>query len=141
VSARSITAWEVAAESLGLAATPRVRPNPLLWLWYAYWGPLPQRHSIWVLYDATCSTWVLRHLARILAAAAPPVAAIAIFLPATPQIRGLTAFVTGAYAVLFTAVWINESTEQRITRAGYDWGLGERLRAKRDEIAQRLRHW
>lgn len=141
MSARSVTAWEVAAEALGLESGPRVRPNPVLWVWYAYWGPLPPRHGIWVLYDVTCSTWVLRHLARILAAATPPVAAIALFLPAPGQIRGLTAFVTGAYAVLFTAVWINESTEHRLTRAGYDWGVGEQLRAKRAEIAQRMREW
>ena len=42
---------------------------------------------------------------------------------------------------LFTAVWINESTEQRLVRAGYEWGMGEKLRAKRAEIAQRLRTW
>ncbi|MDT4905896.1 MAG: hypothetical protein QOH52_3912 [Pseudonocardiales bacterium] len=139
--ARSSKAWEIAAESLGLAVTPRVRPNPALWLWYAYWGPLPRRHAIWVLYDTTCSSWVARHLARLVAAAALPVALIAIFLPAPPQLRALTAFVAGACALLFTAPWINESTEHRLVQAGYDWRSGPALRAKRDEIAQRLRNW
>ena len=64
----SARAWEIAAEALGLPAGPRVRPNPLLWIWYAHWGRLPERHSVWVLYDTTCSTWVLRYFARILTA-------------------------------------------------------------------------
>jgi hypothetical protein len=53
----------------------------------------------------------------------------------------LTAFVAGACALLFTAPWINESTEHRLVQAGYDWRSGPALRAKRDEIAQRLRNW
>jgi hypothetical protein len=141
VSARSVRAWEIAAESLGLAPTPRVRPNPLLWLWYAYWGPLPPRYSTWVLYDATSSSWVARHLARIVVAAAPFVLAIAIFLPASPSIRVLTACVTGFWAVLFTAVWINESTEHRVVRAGYPWQVATDLRVRRRDIAERLRNW
>lgn len=141
MSARSVKAWEIAAESFGLAVAPRVRPNPLLWIWYAYWGPLPRRYAIWVLFDATSSSWVARYFARILVAAALPVAAIAIFLPAEPQIRASTAFVAGTCAVLFTAPWINESTDRRLVQAGYDWDVGPALRAKRDEIAQRLRNW
>ncbi len=141
MSARSTTAWEIAVESCGLSGAPRIRPNPLLWLWYAYWGNLPQRYALWVLYDTTCSTWVARHLARLVAAAALPVAAIAIFLPAAPQLRALTAFVAGASALLFTAIWINESSEHRLIQAGYRWGVGSELRAKRAEISQRLRAW
>ena len=141
VSARSVRAWEIAAESLDVVPAPRVRPNPALWLWYAYWGRLPARHSIWVLYDTTCSTWVARHLARIVAAAATRIAAIAIFLPASGPVRALTACVTGAWAVLYTAVWINESTEHRLIQAGYDWPLASALRARRSEIAERLRNW
>jgi hypothetical protein len=141
VSARSVKAWEIAAESFDLAVAPRIRPNPVQWLWYAYWGPLPGRHAIWVLYDATCSWWVVRYFVRIFAAAALPTAAIAIFLPAPGQVRASTAFVAGACAVLFTATWINESVEHRLVQAGYEWGLGSALRVKRDEIAQRLRNW
>jgi hypothetical protein len=141
VSAQSVRAWEIAAESLDLAVEPRIRPNPALWLWYAYWGPLPPRYSIWVLYDATTDTWIVRHLARIVAAAAPFVLAIALFLPAAPGIRALTAAVTGFWAVLVTAVWINESTEHRLVRAGYDWQVATDLRVRRRDIAERLRNW
>lgn len=141
MSARSVQAWEIAADSLGLPTAPRIRPDPLRWLWYAYWGPLPARYSIWILYDATTSTWVARHLARIVTAAAPFVAAIAVFLPAGPGIRGLTAAVAGLWAVLFTGVWINESTEHRLVRAGYHWEVATQLRARRRDIAERLRNW
>jgi len=141
MSRHSVQAWEIAAEALGLPTGPRRRPNPLLWLWYALWGPLPEKYAIWVLYDGTCSTWVLRYLARVLTAAALPVTAIAVFLPAAGEIRGWTAFTAGACALLFTVVWINESTEYRLARAGFGWDVGPALRAKRDEMAQRLRNW
>ncbi|HET6877876.1 MAG TPA: DUF5313 family protein [Jatrophihabitans sp.] len=141
MSDRSVEAWEIAAESMGLATGPRLRPNPLLWMWYAYWGPLSERYAVWVLYDATCATWIIRHVARILAAAALPVAAIAIFLPAPAEVRVLTALLAGGCAVLFTATWINESTEHRLMQAGYDWRVGSALRTKRAEVDRLLRHW
>lgn len=133
----SARAWEEAARSLGLDATPRVRPNPLRWLWYCLWGRLPDRHRIWVLYDTTCATWVVRHIGRILVIVAPPVAAIAIFLPGPGELRATTAFVSGACAVLFTAVWANEGTEQRLLQAGWRYGTGPALRERRSTIAQR----
>ena len=129
-------AWEEAVRSLGIEPTPRVRPNPMQWLWYAFWGPLPDRYRNWVLYDATCSTWVLRHLARILAVAVLPVAAVALFLPAPVELRLLTALVAGSGAVLFTAVWLYESTDYRLSRAGWRWGIGEELRQRRSVIAE-----
>ena len=141
MSGASVQAWEIAAESLGLPTSPRVRPNPALWIWYAFWGPLPERYSTWVLYDGTCSTWVLRYLARVLAAAAVPVTLIAVLLPAPGEVRAWTAFAAGACAVMFTVVWINESTESRLARAGWGWDVGPALRSKRDEIVQRLREW
>jgi hypothetical protein len=141
VTARSVEAWEIAAESLGLPTGPRVRPNPLQWIWYAFWGPLPRRYAIWVLYDTTCSTWVLRYFARIFTALAAPVTAIALFLPGGADARAWTSVMAGAGALLFTSVWINESTEHRLVRAGFDWGLASPLRSKRNEMASRLRHW
>lgn len=141
MSGQSVRAWEIAADALGLPSSPRRRPGPLRWLWYAFWGPLPDRYAVWVLYDATCATWVLRYAARVLTAAAVPVAAIAVFLPAPGEVRGWTAFAAGSCAVLFTGVWINESTEHRLARAGWAWEVGPALRAKRAEMAQRLRQW
>jgi hypothetical protein len=131
-------AWEDAARSLGIDPEPCVRPNPALWIWFALWGPLPEKYRTWVLYDATAPTWILRYIIRVVVVAALPVAAIAIWLPAPAGVRGLTAFVTGACAVLFTAMWVNEGTEHRIVQAGWPWGLGPELRERRAVIAQRL---
>jgi hypothetical protein len=99
---------------------------------------LPERHSGWVLYDTTCSTWVLRHFLRILTVEALPVLAIVLFLPAPAGLKALTAFVTGATAFLLTAVWVNESSDHRLEQAGWRWGIGPELRERRAEIAQRL---
>lgn len=129
-------AWEEAVRSFGIDPTQRVRPNPAQWLWYAFWGPLPDRYRIWVLYDATCSTWVFRHLARILAVAVLPVTAVALFLPAPLQVRLLIALVAGSGACLFTAVWLYESTEYRLMRAGWRDGLGDEVRQRRSVIAR-----
>ena len=129
-------AWEDAVRSLGIEPTPRVRPNPVRWLWYAFWGPLPERHRVWVLYDVTCSTWIFRHLARLLTIAVLPVAAVILFLPGPVHLRVLTAFVAGAGAFLFTAVWVNEATEYRLLQAGWRWGIGPELRERRSEIAE-----
>ena len=127
-------AWEEAVRSLGIEPRPRPRPSPLQWLWYAFWGPLPDRYRLWVLYDATCSTWILRHLARVLTIAVVPMAAVVVFLPGPLHLRLLTAFVAGAGAFLFTVVWVNEATESRLVRAGWDWGTGEQVRERRSLI-------
>lgn len=133
-----IVVWEEAVLSLGIEPTPRIRPNPAQWLWYAVWGPLPERNRVWVLFDATTSTWVLRHFLRILTVIAPPVAAIAIFLPAPGGLRALTAFVTGACAFFLTAVWVNEGTEHRLAQAGWRWGIGPEVRELRSHMMQRV---
>lgn len=119
-----------------MSASPRPRPNPAWWLLYAVWVPLPQRYREWVLFDTTCRTWVLRHLARTLVIAVPPIAAIVLFLPGSAGLRGLTAFVAGACAVMFVTLYINEATEHRLLQAGYPWGTGERMRAERSETAE-----
>jgi hypothetical protein len=129
-------AWEEAVRSLGIEPTPRPRPSPLQWLWYAFWGPLPDRYRLWVLYDATCSTWILRHVARILTIAVVPMAAVVVFLPGPLHLRLLTALVAGAGAFLFTVVWVNEATESRLVRAGWGSGTGEQVRERRSLIRE-----
>lgn len=116
----------------------RVRPNALLWLKYAGWGRLPDRHRGWVLYDATCSTWVLRHFARLVTLTALPVAAIAIFLPTSGAIRALTAVAVGLCALLFPGIYINEATDHRLAQAGYPPEIGPRIRDTRSAHGQRL---
>jgi hypothetical protein len=129
-------AWEEAVRSLGIEPEGRKRPNPALWLWYAFWGPLPARYRVWVLYDATCTTWVFRHLSRILTVAVLPVTAVIVFLPGPLHLRVLTAVVAGSGAFMFTAVWVNEATEYRLTRAGWRWGTGPEVRLRRSVMAE-----
>ena len=131
-------AWELAVRDFGLEPTPRIRPDPLRWLWYAAWGPLPDRHRLWVLYDTTCDTWVLRYFARLLVVVLPPAAAIAIFLPGPHGIGVLTAVMCASLAILLTGVWVNESTEHRLVQAGWPWDAGSALRERRANIAQQL---
>jgi hypothetical protein len=57
-----------------------MRPNPAQWLWYAYGGRLPDRYREWVRHDNTGRTWMLRHLARILAQALPLLVVIFVLL-------------------------------------------------------------
>lgn len=121
--------------SLGIERSARSRPDLLHWLAYAFWGPLPARYRTWVLYDATCSTWVLRHLGRLLTVAVLPVAAVILFLPGPLHVRVLTAVAAGAGALLFTAAWVNEATEYRLVRAGWRPGMGPELRRRRSELA------
>lgn len=136
---RSTLVWEEAVRSFGLEPGPRVRPSPLRWLWYAVWGPLPETHRWWVLFDTTCSTWVLRHIVRVVAIVAVPVTAIALWLPTNAGIRGLTAAVTGLCAVLLVVMWVNEGTEHRLGQAGFPWGTGPQIRERRSHLMQRAR--
>jgi Family of unknown function (DUF5313) len=84
VGAVSDEAWYAAARALDVPAELRelVRPAPPRWLWYAFWGRLPERHAGWVLHDNTCSTWVLRHVVRMLVVLILPVVALLLLLPA-----------------------------------------------------------
>jgi hypothetical protein len=129
--------WRRAVVSLGLPLGELYRPDPGRWLRYAFWGALPLRCSTWVLYDTTGPTWVVRHFVRLLVVIAVPVAALAIFLPGRLDLRLTTAFGMGGLALLMAGAFINESTERRLVLAGFRWGTGEAVRAKRAEIAQR----
>ena len=135
---RGTRAWEAAARSFGIDPQPRIRPGPLRWLWFAVWGPLPERYRLWILYDATCDTWVLRYFARILAIVTPLAVALAVVLPGHVGPRVLTAAVTAAFALFLTGVWVNEATEARLVRADWGWEIGAALREERAAFAQRL---
>jgi hypothetical protein len=113
------------------------RPGLFRWLIYAFGGHLPPEYAEWVRHDTTCSTWLLRHLARVLVVIAAPVAAIMLWLPASVGVRALTAFTCAACAVLLTSILSNDMTERRLEAAGYDWGTGARLRSARATDTQR----
>ena len=133
---RSTQAWELAVRSFGVDPSRRVRPSVWQWLRYALWLRLPERYDTWVLFDATTSTWVLRYFARILVVVVPPAVLIGIFLPATTDIRVLTAVVTGGSAFLLTALWVNEGTEYRLVQTGWPWDTGPTIRERRADAAR-----
>lgn len=116
---------------------PRQRPGPLRWLWYAFGGSLPSRHAAWVLHDTTSRTWLLRHVLRSVVVLAVPVAALAIFLPASAGVRLLIALTAGACGLVFQMVHTIETTERRAIAAGFPPGTAEATRHQRAIQAQR----
>lgn len=131
-----VRAWAEAARSLGLDPSARARPDPLRWLYYAFWGPLPDQFRTWVLYDGTCSTWVLRHVSRLLTVAVLPVVAVIVFVPGPLHLRVLTSLVAFLGGFLFTVVWVNEATDLRLVRAGWPPDIGPELRQRRSDLAE-----
>lgn len=90
---------------------------------------------MWVLYDATCVTWVVRHLLRLLLIAVIPVGVVLVAFPGPVPVRVLTAVAAASAGLLFSAVWINEATDLRVARAGWREGLASDLRERRAEVA------
>ena len=70
--------------------------------------------------------------------AALPVAGILLWVPGPLSLRGLTAFVAGFSAVLFTVVWVNEATEHRLVQAGWRWGIGPEVRGEMTDRFTRM---
>ncbi|MET0136691.1 MAG: DUF5313 family protein [Kibdelosporangium sp.] len=99
------------------------RPNPLLWLWYAVGGKLPDRYAEWVLHDATVPTWLARHVIRRLVTMLPILAllylVLAVFLGFDTVIV-LLGLGLGVYAGLYYAlIFSTHSVDSRVTRHGY----------------------
>lgn len=110
--------------------TPR-RPGVFRWLWYAVSGRLPAEYRGWVLYDLSCRTWPLRHLARLVVPLVPVTAVLVVVLPGPASIR-VTAVVLGAViGLLFSFVFLHDSTERRALRFDYPPGALERARGER----------
>lgn len=114
-----------------------IRPNPLQWLRYAVTGSLPPENRAWVLHDATCRTWLLRHAARYLVLVAPLIVAVLLFLPATLGIRAEACLAAGLSMWIGYMCFTTESLEHRIEKAGYPYGLAGKLREQRAIDAQR----
>jgi hypothetical protein len=99
------------------------RPNPLLWLWYAVGGKLPDRYKEWVLHDATVPTWLVRHVIRRLVFMLPILAALylllAVMLDFAPTIV-LLGLGLGVYAGLYySLIFSTHSVDSRVTRHGF----------------------
>lgn len=116
------------------------RPNPLQWLWYALGGGLPEHLSPWVLADTTGRTWILRHLARAVVQMLPVAALCLLAVPVPLDYRIAAAAGGMLLGLLFSIAFMTETTEHRVTKAGFPPGTAARLRAERAERARVERH-
>jgi hypothetical protein len=122
---------------------PIVRPNPLLWLWYAFAGRLPARYRGWVLHDLTCRTWWLRHLLRAVVQVSPIVALLLVFVPGTLVIRAVAVSAGVLLGLLYSGAYMHEIVEHRVIQAGFPRGTAARVREEGDaegRSAQRERY-
>jgi Family of unknown function (DUF5313) len=111
----------------------RSRPTALQWVWYALGGGLPRELSPWVLADTTRRTWVWRHMARALVQLAPLLVVCVALVP-VPLAYRLSAAAGGVVlGLLFSLAYMFETTEHRVTKAGYPAGTAGRVRAERVE--------
>ena len=107
------------------------RPGPILWLRYLVTGGLPEQYGEWVLHDATCRTWWLRHVARFLIQMTPLAVAAALIIPAPLPIRVGVAVVGVVGTAFFALGFVAEGAERRVEKAGYRYGLAAELREQR----------
>jgi hypothetical protein len=103
------------------------------WLWYALGGGLPRDLAPWVLADTTRRTWVVRHLVRAVVQLAPLLVVCVVFVP-VPLAYRISAAAGGVLLVLlFSLAYMFETTEHRVTKAGYPSGTAGRVRDERVE--------
>ena len=115
---------------------PLRRPAPHRWLWYALGGALPARHRTWVLHDTTTPTWWLRHVLRAFAQLAVPVAAVLLLVPGAFWIRAMAALGGVLLGLIFSLAYMNETTENRVVRAGYPAGTASEARERAALVRQ-----
>jgi hypothetical protein len=115
------------------------RPNPVEWVWYAFGGGLPEDRREWVLHDVTANTRFLRHFARSMVLIAPLVVGW-LFVPAPLGLRLAIVLLGLVVGLFYSFVYIDESAEHRLVKAGYPRGTGKRVRdeqnAERDAEAK-----
>jgi hypothetical protein len=124
-------------DSVLLATDEVVRPTPLQWLRYVYVGSVPAKNRAWVLYDATCRTWLLRHFARFFVVVGPILLAVLIFLPAPMSLRVMACLAAGLPMLLFYLAYTADALEARVEKAGYPNGIASEIRQRRAMDAQR----
>lgn len=107
------------------------RPGVLRWLWYAVSGRIPRSYRVWVLYDLTCRTWPLRQLAKLLVPLIPVVGVLLAVLPGPMSLRVIAVALGSVIGLLFSFVFLDESTERRAQRFGFAPGTAQAARDER----------
>ncbi|GAB3874184.1 hypothetical protein GCM10029964_015730 [Kibdelosporangium lantanae] len=119
------------------------RPNPLLWLWYAFGGKLPMAYREWVLHDATAPTWLVRHVLRRLIFMVPIFALLYVLLVVILEFdvwTVLLGFGLGLYAGLYYAlIFATNSVDVRVTRHGYPDEYASQVRKALKKAEQEAR--
>lgn len=116
-----------ASTPAGEIVTPR-RPGPARWLWYALGGGLPPRYREWVLYDASCDRWALRHFVRACVQMSLVAPLVLVLVPGPVWVR-MTALLLGFLVGLQYALWfVDGAVERRVRRAGYPAGAAQAAR-------------
>lgn len=110
------------------------RPDPVLWVWYAFGGRLPRRYRDWVLRDATARTWLLRAVLRgfvqVTPFAALFVALIVVF--AHSWLIAVVGVLIGVGAMLpYSLAYSEHSVNARLAAYGFPPDHASRLRRER----------
>jgi len=114
-------------------AEPPRRPSVWQWVRYLFGARLPADLSEWVLHDVTCRTWALRQTARTLLILLPLVLVVLLVPPGPFWIRAMAAFGGVIMSLIYSLGYVVERGENRLEKAGYPAGTGERIRALRSE--------
>jgi hypothetical protein len=105
-----------------------VRPGPLRWFRYALGGGLPPRFRAWVLHDATCRTWQLRHFARAFAQMSLVAAPVLLLVPGPLWVRLLAVLLGWLVALQYALFTMQEAVEHRVRKAGFPPGAAQAAR-------------
>jgi hypothetical protein len=108
-----------------------VRPNFVQWLRYVYLGSVPAKNSAWVLHDATTGTWWVRHIVRYVVSLLPIVVLIIVLLPGELPIRIGVALVGLVGTALLTFGYMVDSTERKVEKAGFEYGIAAKMRQRK----------
>jgi hypothetical protein len=96
-----------------------------------------------VLADTTRRTWVWRHMSRALVQLAPLLVVCVLLVP-VPLAYRISAAAGGVLlGLLFSLAYMFETTEHRVTKAGYPSGTAGRVRTERverEQIERRARY-
>ncbi len=109
-----------------MGASKRVRPNPVLWIWYAYGGRLPQRHSEWVLHDVSARTWMVRHALRSLVQLSPGL--LFLLMPGPLWIKAMALLGGVILGLWYSLAYAEFTVEHRAHKQGYPLGTARRMR-------------
>ncbi|SDH56388.1 hypothetical protein SAMN05216377_12624 [Pseudonocardia oroxyli] len=100
----------------------------LRWVWYACGGRLPARYADWVLHDATCSTWVVRHLARTVVPLVIVSVPIVLLVPGPLWVRLCGLLLGWLVSAQFAIFLLHDAVDHRVRRAGYPPGYAQAVR-------------